>query len=190
MTGKNFLPNLSKVSFQDQKVDICLIYFGFILAFLGLSAFIRLATIVRLYWFNHIIFCYLHFQTRRRIESIIGPIWVTRIFGAYGPIMFALRVWVGFGASWKDGTFLRKAVFFNSSFMFGRTHCIMFGKTLFEDCVRKDTLHYVRKDTFQKVKVKDVLYKCPPINFKGHTALCSEGHFSEKSISQFKIKDT
>ena len=25
----------------------------------------------------------------------------TRIFGAYGPIMFALRVWVGFGASWR-----------------------------------------------------------------------------------------
>ena len=27
----------------------------------------------------------------------------TRIFGAYGPIMFALRVWVGFEASWRRG---------------------------------------------------------------------------------------
>ena len=27
----------------------------------------------------------------------------TRIFGAYGPIMFALRVWVGFGAGWRGG---------------------------------------------------------------------------------------
>ena len=27
----------------------------------------------------------------------------TRIFGAYGPIMFALWVWVDFGASWKGG---------------------------------------------------------------------------------------
>ena len=27
----------------------------------------------------------------------------TCIFGAYGPIMFALRVWIGFGASWRGG---------------------------------------------------------------------------------------
>jgi hypothetical protein len=29
----------------------------------------------------------------------------TRIFGAYGPIMFALQVWVGFGASLTSGRF-------------------------------------------------------------------------------------
>ena len=40
------MPNLSKVSFQDKLVDIAFIYFGFILAFLGLSAFIRLPSIV------------------------------------------------------------------------------------------------------------------------------------------------
>ena len=33
---------------------------------------------------------------------------------------------------------------------------ILFERTLFEDCVWKDKLHYVRKDTFQKV-MKDVL---------------------------------
>jgi hypothetical protein len=27
----------------------------------------------------------------------------------------------------------------------------MFGRTLFEDCVWKDILHYVRKDTFQNM---------------------------------------
>ena len=50
---------------------------------------------------------------------------------------------------------MRTAVFFqfqlNSSFMFGRTHGIMFGRTLFEYCVRMDTLHYVWKDTFQNM---------------------------------------
>ena len=44
----------------------------------------------------------------------------------------------------------------NSHFMFGRTHGIMFGRTLFEYCVRKDTLHYVRKDTLHYVR-KDTL---------------------------------
>ena len=39
----------------------------------------------------------------------------------------------------------------NSSFMLGRTHGIMFGRTLFEYCVRKDTLNYVRKDTLNYV---------------------------------------
>ena len=29
------------------------------------------------------------------------------------------------------------------------SHGIMFGRTLFESCVQKDTLHYVRKVTFQ-----------------------------------------
>ena len=87
------------------------------------------------------------------IPDFIEPIYVTRVFGAYGPIMFALWVLVGFGASWLP--YVRTAVFFqfqlNSSFMFGRTHGIMFGRTLFEYCVRKDTLNCVRKDTFQNM---------------------------------------
>ena len=90
------------------------------------------------------------------------------------------RVWVGFGASWRGGSGTL-CIFFqfqlNFSLMFGNTHSIMFGKThgimfgrtlsvlcseghflsivfrrtLFEYCVRKDTLHYVRKDTFQNM---------------------------------------
>ena len=72
--------------------------------------------------------------------------------GAYAAHMFALWVWVGFGASWRG-----ESLFLNSSFMFGtthiscleghmaacseghflsivfgRTHCIMFGRTLFK----------------------------------------------------------
>ena len=35
---------------------------------------------------------------------------------------------------------------------------IMFGRTLFEDCVQQDTLHYVWRDPFQKFKEKDVFY--------------------------------
>ena len=35
-----------------------------------------------------------------KLKTIISK---TRIFGAYGPIMFALRVWVGSGASWRGG---------------------------------------------------------------------------------------
>ena len=78
-------------------------------------------------------------------------LYLTRIFGAFGPIMFALWVLVGFEASWRGG----EPLFFNSSFMFGRTHGIMFGRTLFQYCVRKDTLHYVRKDTFQNMMNKN-----------------------------------
>ena len=83
----------------------------------------------------------------------------TRIFGAYGPIMLALRVWVGFRARWRGGTLSKKSSFVSIpascseghflSIVFGRTHCIMFGRTLFEYCVQKDTLPYVQKDTFQ-----------------------------------------
>ena len=57
----------------------------------------------------------------------VVPLLTTRIFGAFGPIMFALRVWVGFGASWRSET-----LFLNSSFMFGRTHGSVFGRTLFK----------------------------------------------------------
>ena len=84
-------------------------------------------------------------------------------FGAYGPIMFALRVWVRLVSELVGGEdpYVRTAVFFqfqlNSHFMFGRTHGIMFGRThgimfgrtLFEYCS------------------------------EGHIALCSEGHFTE-----------
>ena len=91
-------------------------------------------------------------MTKLHTKNNFTLILITRIFGAYGPIMFALRVWVGFRASWKGG---RTAIFFqfqfNYSFMFRRTHGIMFGRTLFEYCVRKDTLHYVRKDIFQNM---------------------------------------
>jgi hypothetical protein len=50
--------------------------------------------------------------------------------------------------------------------MFGRTHGSMFGRTLFEFCVRKNTLHYIRKDTFQNMINKTFLNKLSPINFK------------------------
>ena len=56
---------------------------------------------------------------------------------------------------------MRTAVFFqfqlNSSFISVRTHGIMFGRTLFEYCVRKDTLNYVRKDTLQNMISKTLL---------------------------------
>ena len=91
----------------------------------------------------------------------LSKILLTRIFGAYGLIRFALQVWVGFRASWRGGTLSKKSSFVSIpascseghfvSIVFGRTHCIMFGRTLFEYCVRKDTLPYVRKDTFQNM---------------------------------------
>ena len=91
--------------------------------------------------------------------------------------MFALWVWVGFRASWRGGILSKKSSFVLIPALCLEGHIasrseghflrILFGKTLFEDCVWKDTLHdYVRKDTFQKFKVKDVLYKLSPINFK------------------------
>ena len=82
----------------------------------------------------------------------------TRIFGAYGPIMFALWVWVGSELVGGEDPYVRTAVLFqfqlNFSFMFGRTHGNMFGRTLFEYCVRKDTLNYIRKDTFENMMNK------------------------------------
>ena len=88
------------------------------------------------------------------------------IFGAYGPVMFAL--WV-FRASWRGGLLVLYQFQLNASFifkrthslMFGRTHCILFGRTLFE-------------------------YLCS----EGHIALCLEGHFSEhdkKNLLNFKL---
>ena len=56
--------------------------------------------------------------------------------------MFALRVWVGFGASLR-GVFIKA-----HCDMFGRTHDIMFGRTFFEDCVRKDTFQNMMFKTF------------------------------------------
>ena len=78
----------------------------------------------------------------------------TRIFGAYGPIMFALRVWVGFGASWRGGPLRENCIFLSIP-------------TWFQLHVWKDTWHHVRKDTFWVL--------CS----EGHIELCSEGHFSE-----------
>ena len=51
------------------------------------------------------------------LNSLFIIIKRTRIYGAFSPNMFALRVWVGFGASWRG-----EPLFLNSSFMFGRTH--------------------------------------------------------------------
>ena len=106
------------------------------------------------------------------IDSADKYLWLlfnkTRIFGAYGPIMLALRVWVGFRASWRGGTFFKKSSFVSISASCSEGHLalcseghfwrILFGRTLFEDCVQKDT--------FQKFKEKDILYKLSPINFK------------------------
>ena len=41
--------------------------------------------------------------------------------------------------SWRDGTL----------YYVGRPNSIMFGRILYEDSVWKDTLHFVRKDTYQ-----------------------------------------
>ena len=49
----------------------------------------------------------------------------------------------------------REPLLLNSSFMFGRTHGSMFRRTLFEYCVWKETLHYVRKDTFQNTNYQN-----------------------------------
>ena len=56
----------------------------------------------------------------------------------------------GYGFVLED-PYVRTAIFF------GRTHDIMFGRTLFEYCVRKDTLHYVWKDTFKNMINKTFL---------------------------------
>ena len=53
----------------------------------------------------------------------------TRIFGAYGPIMFALQVWEGFRASWRGGP-------------------------LCENCSFNSNLIHVRKDTWHLRLVK------------------------------------
>ena len=58
-------------------------------------------------------------------------VYTTRIFGAYGPIMFALRVWVGLELVGGEDPYVRTAIFFQ-----------------FPLYVRKDTWHHVRKDTF------------------------------------------
>ena len=69
----------------------------------------------------------------------------TRILGAFGPIMFALRKWVGFGDSWRG-----EPLFLNSSFMFGRTHSSC-SEGHFLSIVFGNTLPYVRKATFQNM---------------------------------------
>ena len=61
-------------------------------------------------------------------------------------IFLALRVWEAFGARP-----IYKPI--------QRIYDIMFGRTLFEYCVRKDTFHDVRKDTYM--------------------TLCSEGHLHD-----------
>ena len=51
------------------------------------------------------------------MRFMFNQILIARIFGAFGLIMFALWVWVGFGASWRG-----ESLFLNSSFMLGKTH--------------------------------------------------------------------
>ena len=68
------------------------------------------------------------------LEVVSCQICATRIFGAFGPIMFNLWVWVGFRASWRG-----EPLFLNSSFMFGRTHI---------SCLEGHISH-VWKDTWQ-----------------------------------------
>ena len=76
---------------------------------------------------------------------------ITRIFGAYSPIMLALRVWVGFIASWRGATLFKKSSFVSIPASCSEGH--------FEYCVRKDTFW--------------------ALCLEGHIELCSEGHFSE-----------
>ena len=78
--------------------------------------------------------------------NFITAVQLTRIFGAYGPIMFALRLWVGFGSCFELTCIAIKDTQHHvfgrslSSIVFGRTLLsIVFGRTLLEYCVRKDT---------------------------------------------------
>ena len=99
------------------------------------------------------------------------------LFGAYGPIMFALWVWVGFRASWS-GWPLYENYSLNSNLIpacseghmascsEGHFLSVVLGRTLFECCVGKDTLHYVQKDTFQNMINKTFLSKLSHINLK------------------------
>ena len=73
--------------------------------------------------------------------------------------MFALRVWVGFGASWRGGILLYLAIkLVHGKGSEGHFLSIVFGRTLFE--------YGVRKDTFQNMINKNFLNKVSPINFK------------------------
>ena len=58
---------------------------------------------------------------------------VSFIYGAYGPIMFALWVYIGFGASWRVGPLCEN-------------HCL--NSNLISAYVWKNTWYHVRKDTF------------------------------------------
>ena len=90
-------------------------------------------------------------------------------------IRFALFwVWLGvlsglgFRVNLMGGTLFKKSSFVSILALCSERHLasclkqhflgILFGRTLSEDCVRKDT--------FQEVKMKDVLYKLSLINFK------------------------
>ena len=64
----------------------------------------------------------------------------------------------GFRASWRGGTLSKKSSFVSIPASCSEGH-------FFEDCVWKDTLHYLWKNIFQKFEVRDVLYKLSPINF-------------------------
>ena len=97
---------------------------------------------------------------------------LTRIFGAYGPIMFALRVWVGLELVEGEDPYVRTTVFFqfqlDSSFMIRRTHGNMFRRALFE--------YRVWKDTFQNMINKNFLNKLSPTKSKYLGAMLREIH--------------
>ena len=98
----------------------------------------------------------------------------------HGVSLNNLHIWglwqVGFELVGGENPYMRTAVFFqfqlNSSFMFGRTHGIMFGRTLFEYWVWKDTLHYVQKDTFQNMINKTFLKNSRLLTLKWSEYLC------------------
>ena len=74
-------------------------------------------------------------------------IYLIRIFGAYSPIMFALRYVFKLVSLGGNCMFQ----FQITSIMFRRTYGIVFERTLFEDCVRKNILQYIQKDSFQNI---------------------------------------
>ena len=84
-------------------------------------------------------------------------------YSHFGNSHIWVLVRVGCGASWRG-----EPIFLNYNFMFRRIHssCLeghmasMFGRTLFEYCVPKTTLHYVPKDTFHLLTLKWSEYLC------------------------------
>ena len=62
-----------------------------------------------------VLFLFLFLRIDTHLFELETAVFDTRIFEAYGPIMFALRVGVGFGASWRGGILSESCSFVNSS---------------------------------------------------------------------------